>query len=196
MTDAKSIFSKLNNAVLDLQRANYQTYEHVIKKIARCLSSDKLMPFNDELSDGIDLDSFLETAKASSTGMVGSASLPWPEDEKETLGLQLLIILKFGANPGELVDFAYTFYRGSNNNITSMINNVTSQMIVPFVRDYRAFVEGAGLIDSPLHFSKSSNKIFIVHGHDVGARETVARFIEKLAIFRSFYMSKRTMVAR
>ena len=77
-----------------------------------------------------------------------------------------------------------------------MINNVTSQMIVPFVRDYRAFVEGAGLIDSPLHFSKSSNKIFIVHGYDVGARETVARFIEKLAIFRSFYMSKRTMVAR
>ena len=40
----------------------------------------------------------------------------------------------------------------------------------------------SGLSDSGVRRPKSPNKIFVIHGHDESARETVARFLEKLAL--------------
>lgn len=36
--------------------------------------------------------------------------------------------------------------------------------------------------DSGLKIPKSTNKVFVIHGHDESARETVARFLEKLEL--------------
>ena len=41
-----------------------------------------------------------------------------------------------------------------------------------------------------------SNKVFIVHGHDGEARETVARFLVILASNRSYFMNRQTVDAR
>ena len=40
----------------------------------------------------------------------------------------------------------------------------------------------SGLSDSGIRPPKSTNKIFVIHGHDDSARETVARFLEKVGL--------------
>lgn len=40
----------------------------------------------------------------------------------------------------------------------------------------------SGLSDSGVRPPKSTNKVFVIHGHDESARETVARFLEKLEL--------------
>lgn len=52
-------------------------------------------------------------------------------------------------------------------------------MIIPFVRDYKDYVLSHGAI-APKLVMPLTNKIFIVHGHDEGARESVARFLQQL----------------
>ncbi|MFK0685924.1 hypothetical protein SD208_16580 [Ochrobactrum sp. BD67] len=41
--DHTSLFTQINNAVLDLQGAQYQTYQKPLKTLARLLSHDDLM---------------------------------------------------------------------------------------------------------------------------------------------------------
>lgn len=59
------------------------------------------------------------------------------------------------------------------------IHGMTRQLIIPFVRDYRTFVLAQGEQETRLVRSLS-NRVFIVHGHDAEARETVARFLAKV----------------
>lgn len=179
MSETKGLFRQINNAVLDLQAADFQTYGHPVKKLARLLQSEDLQRFNEILTDGIDLEGFLEKGMESQSSMVGSAQLDWPGSEAEAIGLQFLLIQKFGENPDYMLNFAHTFYNGGSRKIIRDIQNVTSQLIIPFVRDYKSYVENNGSTDSKLKLPMSK-KIFIVHGHDGEARETVARFIGNL----------------
>ena len=58
---------------------------------------------------------------------------------------------------------------------------MTRQLIIPFVRDYRLHVTSvAGPSPHARRLQVSTNKVFIVHGHDGEAREAVARFLERL----------------
>lgn len=181
MTETKGLFRQINNAVLDLQAADFQTYGHPIKKLARLLANEDLLPFNTSLTDEIDLETFLKKGLESQSSMVGSAQLDWPESEIQTIGLQFLLIQKFGDDPDYMVNFAHTFYNGQSRKIIRDIQNVTSQLIIPFVRDYKSYVENSGATDNKLKLSMSQ-KVFIVHGHDGEARETVARFIGNLGL--------------
>jgi len=52
-------------------------------------------------------------------------------------------------------------------------------MTIPFVRDYKIYVLNHGEVE-PILNKPLSNRIFIVHGHEEGARESVARFLERL----------------
>ena len=179
MSEAQGLFRQINNAVLDLQAADFQTFGHPVKKLARLLRNEDLQRLNETLTDGIDLEGFLEKGMESQSSMVGSAQLDWPESEVETIGLQFLLIQKFGEDPDYMMNFAHTFYNGGSRKIIRDIQNVTSQLIIPFVRDYKSYVESNGATDSKLKLP-ISKKIFIVHGHDGEARETVARFIGNL----------------
>lgn len=77
--------------------------------------------------------------------------------------------------------FGHAHYGASSGKIISDIRAVTSQLIIPFVRDYRDYVRRNGNMKSAL-VTPQSDRIFIVHGHDEGAREMVARFIEQLGL--------------
>src|SRR3954447_19694659 len=56
---------------------------------------------------------------------------------------------------------------------------VTAQLIIPFTRDYQDYVLRQG--DTSVKLIRSlSNKVFIIHGHDGEARETVARFLTNI----------------
>jgi len=177
MSSASDLFAQINNAVLDLQGAHLQTYERPLKTLARLLHHDDLEPFNQKLTQGVDLDAFL-ASQGRNVGMVGSATLKWPESNKEVMGLSLLLIDKFAREPQFMITFGHNYcYTGQK--IIGDIRAVVSQVIVPFARDYKAYVENSGAPAARLARPKS-NKIFIVHGHDGEARETVARFLERV----------------
>ncbi|MFJ3483245.1 TIR domain-containing protein [Pseudomonas sp. NPDC090202] len=172
------LFKQLNNALLDLQGANLQTFERPLKKISALLNSPDLEAINTSLVQGVDLDAFLEASESTTGSMVGSAALIWPDDHRETLGLTLLLIDKLAADPGFATDFGYHFfYAGSK--VIAGVRELTKQLLIPFIRDYKLYVESNGNVEPKLK-SPMSNKIFIVHGHETGARETLARFLERI----------------
>jgi len=177
---AHDIFKEINNAVLDLQSSQLQTYERPLKKLAQLLKHPDLEPFNNELTKDVDLDTFIAESEKTGGGMVGSAQLAWPDDHKKTMGLTLLLIEKLAKAPDYATNFGnHFFYSGTK--IIAGIHSLTGQLIIPFVRDYKNHIQSKGSTETVLK-PQFSRKIFIVHGHDDGARETVARFLERIGL--------------
>jgi predicted nucleotide-binding protein len=172
------VFNQINNAVLDLQGADYQTYERPLKALGRLLQHPDLQKVNDELTRDVDLDAFLREGEASGGSMVGTQRLPWPEDTREILGLSLLLIQKFAVDPELMLEFAHQFYYSGGKHSAS-INSVTGQLIIPFARDYKTYVEAksSDAQVKPVLKMPLTKKVFVVHGHDVAAREMVTRFL-------------------
>lgn len=175
---AIDLFSQINNSVLDLQSAQLQTFERPLKKLASLLHHPDLEAINSILTASVDLEGFLEASKCTGGGMVGSASLLWPDDHEQTLGLTLLLIDKLAADSDYVINFGHHYFY-SGNKVISGIHALTGQLIIPFVRDYKLYIQTHGEVKPQLKLP-ISNKIFIVHGHDDGARETVARFLERM----------------
>lgn len=94
--------------------------------------------------------------------------------------MMLLLIKKLADNPDEAANFAHTFYH-SGSKIMAGIHSLTRQLIIPFVREYKKFVVSRGNVEPKL-VSPRGNKVFVVHGHDGEARESVARFISQLGL--------------
>lgn len=177
---AKDLFSEINNAVLDLQSSQLQTYERPLKKLAQLLRHPDLEPYNAELTEGLDVEAFIAESEKSGGSMIGSAQLAWPDDPKQALGLTLLLIEKLAADPGYATNFGHHFFY-SGNKVIAGIHALTGQLIIPFVRDYKSYIQTKGSTDTMLK-AQFSRKVFIVHGHDDGARETVARFLERIGL--------------
>lgn len=175
---AIDLFSQINNSVLDLQGAQLQTFERPLKKLASLLHHPDLEAVNRVLTESVDLEGFLEASESTGGGMVGSASLVWPDDHEQTLGLTLLLIDKLAVQSDYAINFSHHYFY-SGNKVISGIHALTGQLIIPFVRDYKLYIQTHGEVKSQLKLP-ISNKIFIVHGHDDGARETVARFLERM----------------
>jgi predicted nucleotide-binding protein len=178
MSNDTGIFKKINDAVLDLQTAGHQSYERPLKTLVRLLKDPVLADVNQEITKDIDLPKFLEESEHTQGGMVGSARLLWPDDPKQALGLTYLLICKFGDDPEYMLQFGFYYYH-SGRQLSATIQNVIRQVILPFARDYKEFVMANGTTQNQLHIPMS-NKVFVVHGHDEGARESVARFLEKM----------------
>lgn len=177
MSNFADLFTEINNAVLDLQNAQRQSYERPLKTLARLLRSPDLEETNSRLIDGLDLDEFLASQEPGGS-MAGSRVLSWPDNPEKTLGLTLLLIWRFAENPDQMADFGIQFFYAGTH-IMKNVHAVTRQIIVPFNRDYKAFVLAQGQT-VPRLMRPLTNRIFVVHGHDREARETVARYLEKI----------------
>ena len=177
---AHDIFGEINNAVLDLQNSQLQTYERPLRKLAQLLRHPDLEPYNEELTKDVDLDAFIAESEETGGSMVGSAQLVWPDDPKKTMGLTLLLIEKLAGDPRYATNFSHHFFY-SGKRIIAGIHALTGQLIIPFVRDYKNYVQSQGSFETVLR-PPFSRKVFIVHGHDDGARETVARFLERIGL--------------
>lgn len=177
---AQDIFVEINNAVLDLQNSQLQTYERPLKKLAQLLRHTDLEPYNEGLTKEVDLDTFIAESEKTGGGMPGRAQLAWPDDHKKIMGLTLLLIEKLANDPSYATNFGHHFFY-SGQKLIAGIHALTGQLIIPFVRDYKNYVQSKGNTETILK-SPFSRKIFIVHGHDDGARETVARFLERIGL--------------
>jgi predicted nucleotide-binding protein len=180
MTNGTDVFSQINNAVLDLQAADYQSYARPLKALGRLLQSSDLAAANEKLTEGLDLEAFLTESLATQGSMVGSAELAWPEDHDAELGLTFLLIQKFSQDPGELMQFGHTFFNAGSK-LSANLHAVTRQLIIPFVRDYKTYVLNQGTVQPKLVMT-TLQKVFIVHGHDDAARYAVARFLDRIGL--------------
>jgi predicted nucleotide-binding protein len=178
-----TVYRQIENIVSDLRWADHSSFIRQIKKLSRTLHTPELEPVTAELIDGIDLEAWIKAGEATQGGMVGSAELDWPAEARIELGTVILLIDRFAGNPDSAVDFAHTFYYNGSR-YTDNLQNMTAQMIVPFARDYIEYAKrmtGAPeLVALPTRAGARARKVFVVHGHDDGARESVARFLEKI----------------
>lgn len=175
---SQDIFKQIDNTISDLQNADLQTYKRHLKRLGQILQHHDLERFNEELTSNLDLEAFLIESKKSEGSMVGSAKLDWPADDREVLGLSLLLINKLSTDPEFALNFTYTYFY-SEKEIISNIHGMVAQLIIPFARDYKDYILQKGTLEMELKIPLS-NKIFIVHGHDNGAKSEVARFLEKI----------------
>ena len=172
----RSALQEINNAVLDLQASDYNTYVRPLARISETLVSDDLKTITDKLKAGVDFGAFLAAANKGG-GMVGSASLNWPTNREEELGLSIIVIERGANDPNWFLNFALDYYYGGRKFFDS-IRKITTNMIMPFSRDFRTYVEQNSQ-DSIMSQREPTDfgRVFIVHGHDEAPRETVARFI-------------------
>lgn len=179
MTASTDLFKQINNAVLDLQAAQLQTYSRPLKRLAQLLAHPDLADTNAALTEGLNLADFLKKSEQTQGGMAGDAELLWPDNPEEILGLTLLFIEYFAEDPDRMTHIGRQFYYTGSSSIMSGVQAIIGQMIIPFARDYKTFVMNNGKTQPRLN-AALTNKIFIVHGHDEGARESVARFLEHI----------------
>jgi predicted nucleotide-binding protein len=177
-------FRQIENAIFDLQSSDYNNFDKPIKKLARLLHSCELEPITSSLIAGINLDPWIDAGVATGRHMAGTAHLDWPAEPEKELGTIILLIDRF-ADKGarDAVDFAHTFYNNGSN-INANLHNMTRQMLIPFARDYINYIKSkTGTVEAtmlPARTEPAARKVFIVHGHDEGAREMVARYVQKL----------------
>lgn len=176
-----NIFKKIDNTLLDLQAAHLQTYENELKKLARLLKDESLEAKNAELIENIDLEKFLENSEKTQGSMIGSAKLEWPDNDIEVLGLQYLLIQKFGNEENFAWNFSYMYY-SSGRKIIDHIHTLVRNLIIPFIRDYKQYINSSVQPNFEVKMQVSNNKVFIVHGHDENTLNKVARLIEQLGL--------------
>lgn len=175
------LFDGINTEVLDLQGATLQTYERPLRRLHQLLNSPELAPLNDKLTLGLDFNEFMKSSERTGGGFAGSKTLQWPDDSLQDLGMRLLLVNHLAGSPDLAIPFSLEYYR-SGTNISSSIRTMTSQLFLPFVRDYKAHaLKGQGK-RSAAREGADTNKVFIVHGHDGEARESVARFLERVGL--------------
>lgn len=177
----KDALGDLNSALLDLQAADYDTWDRPLKRMASILGSDDLKPISDELKKCVDFDGFL-TAASANTGM-GNDRLDWPTEREKELGLTIQLIERGAGDPEWFMNFAHRYYSASSAKIIATIQKITRSVLIPFNREFSRYAQAKsrrarGKIEEPSDFER----VFIVHGHDDGPREMVARFLTNIEL--------------
>ena len=180
-----SIFRRIKNAVDDLKSADMHSFERHVKKLSQLLHHEDLEPFSTELAGLVNLQEWLSAGEATSGGMVGSAKLDWPSDPCEELGMTIALINYFAEDPKHAWQFSHTFYC-IDKSTTVVMQHMTTQVIVPFARDFIEHVKKQTGADEPTQLPEraesSTQKVFVVHGHDDAVKEAVARFLEHIGL--------------
>lgn len=176
----KTALSEVNNAVLDLQSAEYNTYHRPIQQLSAALHSEPLREITEQLKADVDFDSFVKESDQVGS-MMGSATLIWPTDRQKELGLAIHIIDRGAEDPNWLLHFAqHWYYAGSK--LVANIRKLTTSVIIPFARDFKTYVESLRSVSTVAVEPSDLHRVFIVHGHEEAPRETVARFLATIGL--------------
>ncbi|MFD2366844.1 TIR domain-containing protein [Pseudoduganella sp. GCM10020061] len=173
----------IENTVSDLRSSDFNSFSRYIKKLSRLLHDQQLEDLTSQLAEMVDLDAWIAAGEATAGSMVGSAQLEWPMDTEAELGLAIKLVDRFAEQPSWAVDFSFTFcYAGGS--ISSNLQKMVEQILVPFVRDYINFLTAATGTQEVAQINSRpdlpTRKIFVVHGHDHSILDSVARFLEKI----------------
>lgn len=176
----KSALRDLNSAVLDLQAADYDTFVRPLMRMAAALAGEDLKPITEELKAGVDFEEFVGLSKR--TGGMGNDQLDWPTEREKELGLTIELIERAASDPRWFMDFAHRYYSSTSSKIIATIQKVTTSVFIPFNRDFAAYAESKRPLGPTINATSDLNRVFIVHGHDEGPRETIARFLTTIGL--------------
>ncbi|MCA3078628.1 MAG: hypothetical protein ING71_07570 [Rhodocyclaceae bacterium] len=129
----------IKDAVLDLQAADYNTYQRPLERLSLALDRPELRAVVTKLRAGADFEAFLAAADRNE-GSLGSGQLKWPSDVEQEFGLVVHLIDRAAQDPNWFLDFAHTFFY-SGRKIVGDIRAITKAVIVPFNRDFAAYIE-------------------------------------------------------
>lgn len=146
-TMTKKALRDLQNAVLDLQSADFNTYERPLAKIAQALAADELSDVVTHLKSRADFEAFLASANQGGS-MMGTARLNWPNDSEEELGLTIHMLERAGSDPRWFRDLAHRYYY-SGSKIIAGVRKITTAVILPFLRDFTDYVIARGDVSAP-----------------------------------------------
>ena len=182
---AKSALADINNAILDLQAADYNTYARPLRRLAAALQDEQLRSINDELRAAVDFEAFVSESD-DDRGMAGSSSLTWPDEREKELGLALILIERGAANPDWFLSFAHHWYYAGSKHVAA-IRKITASVVIPFGRDYKTYVEERSpsahtSVPTRQGAPTDKSRVFIVHGHEEAPREMVARFLSEMGL--------------
>lgn len=178
------VLRQIENTVTDLRHADSSSFDRYISKLSRLLHSPRLDELTERLSAGVDLDAWLGAARAAHSGGLGSVKLDWPSDQEEELGHVVALVDRSADEPNFALNFAFDFCSAEGGNVSRALQGMVNQILVPFSRDYIDYIkretgeEEAGIM--PIKSEPAARKVFVVHGRDDGAKEGVARFLERL----------------
>lgn len=170
--------NELNNGILDLQRADHDTLAQPLKRLRRVLTTPPLEAFAKELSAAVDYQGWLQANDDVRRGR--RAGMEWPDDPQAVLGLTICLIERAAADPDEFIQLALHGYRTGSSKIMAAVGKLTSAVIIPFGRDFANHVRRRPELSPAEDMPTDRRRIFIVHGHDEAALQSVARFIESL----------------
>lgn len=176
----KAALGEVNNAVLDLQSADYNTYHRPIQRLSAALHSESLREITERLKADVDFEAFVNDSDQGGS-MMGSATLIWPEDRQKELGLAIHIIDRGAEDANWYLNFAYHWYYAGSKFVAN-IRKLTTAVIIPFARDFKAYVESLRPVRTFAVEPSDFHRVFIVHGHDEAPRETVARFLATIGL--------------
>ncbi|RVT91299.1 hypothetical protein [Sphingomonas crocodyli] len=133
----ESALRDINNAVLDLQLADYNTFERPLERIARAFGDAGIAPVVAELKSKADFDKFIEDSGQGGSSL-GSARLSWPTDIEQELGLIIHLIERGAKDTRWFLDFAFLYYY-SGPKLVGNLRKITTAVIVPFNRDFATY---------------------------------------------------------
>ncbi|MDD9988065.1 MAG: nucleotide-binding protein [Spirochaetaceae bacterium] len=177
-----SAIEQINEAILDLQASDHDTYGRPLQRLESVLESEDLKPITDAMKSRVDFDAFLADANRGDEGTGGRAGLNWPDDRTEELGLMLVLIERGAKDPRWFLNVACNYYHGGRKYIES-IRKITRSAIIPFGRDFARHLRQNRSSMPPSRDEPSDlGRVFVVHGHDEAPREMVARQISDLGL--------------
>lgn len=103
-----------------------------------------------QLNAELEFDGWYERCLETMGGMVGSGTLHWPDDPRQTLALQLMLFRKFDRKDMTPYDFCSHFLY-SENDYDVMIHDLSTQLFRPMVGDLRRYLQRA-LREAPRPF--------------------------------------------
>ncbi len=147
MASDDALFRRINDAVLDLLRADYQSLNRPYRVLVQSLDAEELRPITEALTRSVDLDVFLAASESSIGSIAGSGHLAWPEEHEKYLGLCLLLLRKYRDDPNQLFNFTFTYFHATSS--TQTLRKFVSNLVIPFVRDFTAHARAHLAVPEP-----------------------------------------------
>ncbi len=134
------IFAQIQDAVADLLKADHNTANHHMKRLAHLLHSDPLNELSSALKADVDFDQWMEKGLATSTNSVGSSYLEVPIEEKSRFGLIISMIDYCAESEHGIKSLSYEFFYAGND-VDQNVRSMTMKLLNPFCRDYIAYAQ-------------------------------------------------------
>lgn len=177
------VFERIRDVISDLQSSESASWSGHWRQLALALNREELREYNERLVQGVNFEQFFRDSAATAGSFVGSASLVWPDDRNQQLGLVLQLVQKAAVDVRTTDSFVHLFFY--DKQLAVMRRKLVSNVLIPFARDYQKYInaqESMKVTAMPRRQTGASTKVFIVHGREGGPKYDVARFIEKLGL--------------